>query len=219
MAFPWTTAVTDLRTLLSDVPIDRLGYRKMVFGRLDGLNTVFKTFEVRRTTDFTTATAPEGVYVDGIQVGVTTDDTQTGEFNLASAPSDGQRIEATYYSQWYFDTELQVFLKNAMQWLGFGDDYTQIPDGLQPAALYYAAQEAMHKMAVRWMTRMSQMYQVSDAPTNELTNQINVLKELAKEYREKSNELRENFYQRNDQALAPLFGMVIGRVKEPTPPR
>ena len=65
----WSTSVADLRAWLNDGPTDKLVSRKRCLGRIDGSNKIFKTFEFRRVTDFTTATSPFGVYVGPTQIG------------------------------------------------------------------------------------------------------------------------------------------------------
>lgn len=215
----WTSAVSDLRTLISDNSQDHYVYRKKCFGEVNDTNTAFKTFEPRRVTDFTTSSAPLKVYVDGVAVTVTTDYTTQGEFVLAVAPTGTQRVEASYYYQWFFDSEMQVFLTSASEWLGLGSDYTQVPEGLRPAAKYYAAQEAMHKLAIRFAERLSQMYLVEDSPDPKIVGIADSYRKLAADYKAKSETLRKQYYTRQDQAEAPLFGSNLGRVRDIAPVR
>lgn len=223
---PWTTvadATSDLRILVSDGPTDKLRYRKRVIGDLNGLNPRFKSFEFRRVTDFSSeAGLSLGVFVDGIRqtqgVQVTSDFPEIGEFILATAPANTSRVEATFYIQWFKDVELAVFLKNAAQWIGLGEDITKVEPGLQPAALYYSAQEAMHKMAVKWAERLSETYKMEDQIKGD-TSPVNAFRVLAKDYRDKSEALRKNFYSRDDQAEAPLFGISGGQVCSVVPRR
>ena len=223
---PWTLpadAQSDLRALVSDGPTDKLRYRQRMIGDVNAVNTRFKSFEFRRLTDFfTEANLSLGVFVNGIRQTqgtlVTADFPEIGEVILSAAPSNTSRVEATFYIQWFKDSELAVFLKNATQWLGLGEDVTKVEPGLQPAALYYAAQEAMHKMAVRWAERLSETYKMEDQIRGE-TTPVDDFRRLAKDYKEKSETLRKNFYQRNDQAMAPLFGVAPGQVCSVVPKR
>ncbi len=218
----WTTALTDLRTLLSDGDADRYAYRKKCFGEVNGTNLSFKTMEFRRVSNFTTAVTPLGVYVDGVRLpaaSATSDDVATGEFVLAHAPTNGQSVEATYYYRWFVDTELTTFLTAASEWLGGGTDYTLIQEGLRPAAKYYAAQEAMHKMAARWVERMSEQYLVEDAPDPRNQGVADSYRRLADDYKKKSLELRDQFYTRQGQPLQPLFGNNFRAVREVVPRR
>lgn len=222
----WTTAVVDLRTLLSDGPKDRYAYRKKCFGEVSGTNFSFKTLEFRRTVSFTDSVgsaAPLGVYIDGSRIAsgmISTDDTASGEFSLLSAPTAGQVVEASYYYQWFFDTELQTFLSAASQWLLSTTDYTSaIVPGLVPSATYYAAQEAMHKLAARWVERMSNQYLVEDAPDYRNLGVAESYRRLADDYKKKSVELRDQYYTRQGQSLQPLFANNVGAVREVTPRR
>lgn len=212
----WITAVSDLRTLLSDGPTDRYSSRKRCFGEVNGSNLMFRTFEFRRITNFTSATLPQGVYIDGIIVpasGFSADYPDTGEFVFISAPSDGSEVEASYYSQWFLDTELQDFLSVASSWLGSSTDYTTIPNGLQPSALKYAAAEAYLKMAIRWRTFLSEMYRVEDEPKKPGTGPADGYVKMSETFREEALKARDEFYTRQGRSLQPLFGSVLGNVK------
>ena len=221
----WTTAINDLRSLISDGSTDRYCYRKKCFGNVDGTNNSFKTFEFRRIIDFTNSSqniAPLGVYVDSVRVtpsNVSSDSVATGEFTLATAPTAGQVVEASYYYQWFLDSELSTFLTEASEFLGFAGDYTQIAPGLQPAAKYYAAGESYHKMATRWSTRASEMYLVEDAPNQKNMGVAATYLKLANDCKEQSRKLREDYYTRNSQASAPLYSNSFGSVPAVTPQR
>lgn len=212
----WSTAVTDLRNFLSDGPTDRLRWRKRVLGDIDGTNKRFKTFEFRRVTTFVGITAPLGVYVDGTKVNVTVDDLPSGEFTI-SAPAAGTVVEATYYMQWFIDSELQDFLIHSSNWLLSTDDFTQIPPGLVPAAENYAAFEAYMKMALRWTERLSETYRLEDAPDKDRITIVQYFKELADSRRETALKLRDEYYTRQGMALQPLFRSIPGRVGPVTP--
>ena len=215
----WTTNIADLRALLSDQGDDRHCYRKKVFGVINGSNKVFKSFETRRVTDFTSASAPLGAYVDDTHATCTADNTAVGEFTLTTAPADGSVVTASYYYRWFNDTELQVFLKNATQWLGLGADVTLVPDGLQPAALHFAAQEAYHKIAVRWAERWSEMYLLEDRPDSDNDTIVDTYRNLSKDFRMKAEALLKNFYERSGQSDAPLFRSIRGKVRDYMPRR
>lgn len=213
----WTSATSDLRVLLSDGPSDRICYRKKCFGEVNDTNAVFKTFEQRRTTDFTSATAPDGVYVSGTLATVSSDDTLVGEFVLADAPSAGQVVTATYYFQWFLDSELQQCLVAACEWLGLGEEYQNIPQGLRPAAKYYAGQEAYHKLTLKWAARVSEVYLLEDSPDPEILKIADTYRAMANDFKKKSVELRDQYYTRQGQSLSPLFGTSFGAVPSPVP--
>jgi hypothetical protein len=215
----WSTGISDLRTQLSDGAQDRYNSRKRCFGEVNGVNSTFRTFEFRRITDFTTASTPEGVYIDGIRIDasqITTDYVNTGEFILSEdvVPVNGSIVEASYYNQWFLDTELQSFLVVAMNWLNGGSDYTTTPSGLIPVVLKYACAEAYLKMAQRWRTWLSEMYRVEDEPKKPGTGPVESFIEMAKAFREEAETGRKEFYKRQDRNLQPLFGQVIGNVRQ-----
>lgn len=215
----WTTARDELRFLVSDNVTDHRAYRKKVFGQIDGTNKVFKTFEYRRLTNFTTASAPLGVYVNGVLAPVTSDSLAVGEFEITTAPVDGDLVQATYYFQWFLDGELDSFLVSASRWLQGSDDITTLAPGLKPAALHYAGQDGFHKLSVKYSERMSEIYYLEDAPHADVKSVIDSYAALAKDFDEKAFKLRDDFYSRAGKSLAPRFAMAYGRTKDPTPQR
>lgn len=218
----WATAVADLRLKLSDTPLDKLRAYKRVFGQIDGTNKIFKTFEYRRITDFTSAAAPLGVYLNQVRLGsaaIASDDLQTGYFTLVSAPAAGDVLEATYYVQFFFDENLGDFLRLGAQWLGLGTDYNNVPIGLQPAALQYAAAEAYQKLAMRFAEHLSETYRLEDAPDADRFKLVDEYRRMGEACRVEATTLRDHFYTRQGQYLSPLFGVNRGNVRDVAPPR
>lgn len=214
----WITAVSDLRTLLSDGPTDRYSSRKRCFGEVNGTNSVFKTFEFRRITDFTVSTFPQCVYVDGTVIpasGIASDFQATGEFviNLPYIPVDGDIVEASYYSQWFIDSELSEFLTTASNWLSSQIDFSLLSNGLWPCALKYAAAEAYLKMAIRWRTFLSEGYRVEDEPKKPGTGAADEYVKMAELFRKEATQARDEFYTRQGRNLQPLFGSLLGNVR------
>lgn len=215
----WLTAGDDLRNLLSDGTTDKLVYRKKVFGQINSSNTAFKTFEFRRVTDFTSASLPLGVFVDDQAVAVSSDDLPSGEFQIGSAPDDGSVVTASYYYQWFLDSEIVTFLVKSSDWLGFGDNYVNTAQGLRPAALDYAASDAYRKLANRWSTLQSATYQLEDAPDPKQLSLAATFLKLADSFLKSASEKRDDFYKRQGQALAPNFRSIQGRIGPITPRR
>lgn len=211
----WSTAIADLRTNISDGPTDRYRYRTQVFGQINGTNAVFKTFELRRATDFTVT---QGIYKNGnllALVAVSADNLNTGEFTLVggSIPVDGDILEASFYLQWFLDSELNLFLTNASRWLGLGATYSNMGDGLIPACLKYAESEAYLKLAQRWRDYLSQGYRVEDSPQKDGTSPVDSYIKMSQVYRKQAQDDRDQFYKRQGQPLAPLFGSVLGNIQ------
>lgn len=218
----WSTAVTDLRIKLSDNATDKIRAFKRVFGEIDGVNTRFKTFEFRRVTNFTTAASPLGVYVDQTLIpaaSISSDDPATGFFTFAVAPAASAVVEATYYIQFFLDTELDSFLRLASNWLGLGDTVANVPGGLQPAALQYAAAEAYQKLASRFTEYQSETYRLEDMPNEQRLALVAEYKNAAAQCRDQAKAMRDEYYQRQGQHLSPLFAVNAGNVKNVVPNR
>lgn len=215
----WTDAVLDLRRQLSDNSNDKLRYRKRCIGQIDGLNKTFKTFEFRRVTDFVSTTLPNGVFVNGSSVSSVTDFPEIGEFVLAAAPSDGDVVEATYFIQWFTDTELQEFLIDSMQWLGLGTNYSTLVEGLRPCAKFYAAKQACEKLCLRWAEYQSDTYMFQEAPNADKRLPIDDYRRLAETYYKQAKEAQSNYYTRQGQNLQPLFANISGNIPDVTPKR
>jgi hypothetical protein len=223
----WTdgpTAILALRTLIKDNANDKYCAQKKVIGVIDGTNTQFKTFENRRVTDFTTAVAPLGVFINGAYVAAASDDLASaniGSFTLTTAPTQTGRqvVTASYYYQWFLDPEIDQFLQNAATWLGFSTTYATIPDGLNAAALRFSAQEAYEAVAMKYSTRMAEIYKLEDAPSEDILKSVEAFQAMSDSYLAKAETMRDDFYTRQGQALAPNYAFALGRVRDPVPRR
>jgi hypothetical protein len=218
------TAYIALRNLIKDNDQDKICSTKAVLGELNGSNKTFKTFEYRRLTDFSsTATAwPLGIYQNGTMLpssGVSRDDPDSGTFELTTAPTDRDSIRASYYYHWFTDAELESFLQNACTWLGFGTNYLNLVDGLNAAALRFAAQEAYVAAAMKYSTRMSEVYKLEDAPSEEILKALDAFRGMAKDFMKSAEGLRDDYYTRQGQPKAPNFGFALGQVTDPQPRR
>lgn len=215
----WTTARTELRVFVRDSSTDKYRFRKKCFGYIDGTNKTFKTLERRRLTDFTTASAPEGIYIGSTRVNpadIANDYPDTGEFEFNVAPTDtGYSIEASYYIQWFLDTDLDQFLTTSAQWLGLGDNISVVPSGLRPAAIRYAACEAYKHLAIKQTESLADEYRVDDLPKEQKTTSY--FMDLAKSFCDQAEKLRDDYYTRHGQTNAPLFKVSSGAVKDPQP--
>lgn len=228
----WTCAVSDLRNLLNDGTQDRPFYRKKVFGNIDGTNTSFKTFEFRRLTDFTdddSSASPLGVFLNGVRIAptaITFDDPVTGDFTLQTAPppvsgSQGNVLTASYYVQFFFDSELETFLTNASQsFLQLGPDYTLTPPELRESALQFACSDALLKLSMRWTQRMADSFLLEDMPKKEAIANAEVFSNLAKVFKASATQMRNDSYAtRAGKALAPNFKSNFGVVSNVVPRR
>ena len=218
----WLNPETDLRTLLSDGPTDKYRFRKKVFGEVDNSNLHFKTFEFRRLSDFTTVAAPLGVYVNGVLLNTTdiaSDNNSTGDFFLVAPVATRAKVEASYYIQWFLDSEIQEFLRLSSNWLSLGDDYFQIPQGLRPTALKYAASDAYQKLSLRWAEHLSDGFLLNDAPFPKEMSPIENYKKLSESFRKEAYDGVKFYYSRAAQNLQPLFAFNLGSNNREAEPR
>lgn len=218
----WLTAIDDLRTQLSDGAEDKLRYRKQLLGKVDGVNTLFKTLEFRRLTDFSAPTARLGVYLNGVQqpgASIAADILSTGEVELLVAPANGVRVEASYYLQWFTDAEAGIFLRLACNWLALGDDYSQIEPGLRPSALQFAVGEAYEKLALRWSERLSETYLLQDQIDKDRFALADTYHKWGADNKKAAEGLRKDFYSRSGTNEIPSWGNIFGGVADPVPKR
>lgn len=224
MAWPdAATAQLALRNILFDGPYDKRANQKKVLGAVDGVNSTFTTFEYRRTVGFDVATGVTAVFKNNVNINayVASDDTASGIFTLSASgiPSNRDVLTATYYYQWFTDAELDVFLQNASSWLGLGTTYINIPDGLNVACLRFAAQEAYELAASKYSTRISEVFQLQDAPSEDILKSVDAFRSMADGFLAKAETMRDDYYKRQGQSLAPNFAFSLGQVTDPTPRR
>jgi hypothetical protein len=204
--------------------MDKRVVNKKVLGVVDGVNITFMTFEYRRVQNFTTAVFPYGLFINGVQVptaNVVNDDNEdTGVFQLTTTiPGARDTFTATYNYQWFQDSDLDGFLQTASNWLGLTSNYIAIPDGLNPAAIDFAAREAYRSAASKYMTRLSNVFQLEDAPSEEVIKAADSWKEMAQDFLDSAQTMRASYYSRQDQFESPLFALGTGRVRDPVPRR
>lgn len=219
----WQNPIGDLRVLLSDGPTDKLRANKSIMGNMNGANGNFKTFEFRRLNTFTAASTvfPLGIAQNGIQISPSafvSDDIATGFFQLAPssvAPTD--QLTATYYIQWFLDSELELFLRQASFWLGLSYDYTLMPDGLKDAALKHSQSNAYTKLALKYAEDAAmETYRLQDTKDDKRMSIVEQYQAAAKQAFKDANDTRNDYYTRRGQPLAPKSGTVRGRVRNPT---
>lgn len=207
----WTNAVTELRRILADGDTDKRVILKKCIGKSDGVNKQFITFEMRRLTDFTTALFPFGVYVDGVSVPVTLDDTTSGVFELTTAPAVNKSVEASYYSQWFTSDQLTQFLNDASLFCRSSDDFNNIDVNLRHAALKYASSEAYQYLSLYWSRQTAESFKLNDAIEKDRYNLIKSYADMSKTYREEAEKIRDDYYQRGGRQKQPLWGLVRGK--------
>lgn len=216
MSFPWANNLSDLRSFLNDNATDKLKFMKACIGRRDGANRVFKTLEFRRLTNLQTTTQPGlGVYVDGTPVTVDSDNPDIGVFTLHAAPGNQQHVEASYYIQWFTDSELTQFIGNASQSLGLTSDPTQVPEGLQPAALNYAAAAGYMKIAAKMAEKLSSTYKAEDPSGAPEMTEVDTFRKLSESCAKQAKELRDSYWAKSGRQNAVAHSSISGSVREP----
>jgi len=217
----WANPVGDIRIILSDGPTDKLRYRKAVINNPDGVATTFKTFEMRRLSPLVGADGlPIGVFVNGVLAAVTAEDLPSGEFTLTTAPAEGDTITATYYVQWFLDSEITEFLIQAAQWVGQGSNFVDTTDDLQPAVKEYAASVAYQKLSSKFAEQLAETFQLVDAPDQKRFNPISEYMRISESKLKRAFQLRDDVYKnRKGRALAPISATVKGRVRDVPPNR
>ena len=227
----WTTSLSDLRTLLNDNSEDCLRSKKKCFGTVNGSNLSFKTFEFRRVTNFTDAVssaAPLGVFITsgGITTrvdpsNISADYPDTGDFtlNVAVVPTSGMVVQASYYAQLFLDSELTSIIQRSTQSLQLGTDPTQVDPALWDAVLNYSAAECLKKLSMKYTMAASSTYLLEDAPKKEMLEVASTFQSLGKTYTADAFKIRDAFYTRAGQTLAPNFVANYGRVSAVTPKR
>lgn len=218
------TAISSLRQMIYDGPTDKICANKKVLGVTDGINSIFKTFEFRRITDFSEAEFPLGIFLKGVAIDtglVVQDDLASGIFQLSgdAIPTNRDSLTASYYYQWFVDAELTTFMQNATTWLGFSSNFQNIPDGLNAAALRFAAKESYSAAAMKYSSRMAEVYQLEDSPVEDINKSVQAMQSMADNFMDEATRLRDDYYTRQGQSLAPNFSFSLGRVTDPTPRR
>lgn len=226
----WTTAASDLRTMLSDNAKDKHCYRKKILGDANGVNLRFKTMEFRRLNNFkqTVTTEPDfaapplGVWKNGVLLtpaDFTDDYPPLGDFSLAVAPENNDTLEASYFAQWFNDDEILQFLRIACNWMALGDDFSAITQGLRPPALKYAAAEAYQKLASRWSQMLSEQFLMQDAQEKGRFQVVDAWMKAAESNRKEAYKSRDDYYSRSGQANTPFASSIQGSVPNPVPQR
>jgi len=139
----WTpsSAIDSLRRRLSDGPDDKYVHQMEVDPEPDGIQDTFAVPESRLVPDTLEVT------LEGVPATPDSIDEMAGRFTL-SPPDANQKLRASYYFQWFTDAELDDFLGQASNLIGYdGVADASLPLGLRPATLSYACYFACMKKA------------------------------------------------------------------------
>jgi hypothetical protein len=139
-------ALNSLRVKLGDTLTSKFEFRVDTYPTPDGLAKRFFTGRNQLM---------EGsllVFVDDREQsqGITANFPQ-GTFEMADPPAVGAKLQASFYYQWFLDSELEEFLTLAANAFGQSTHVgTTIPDGLRPAVLSIACYHAYMRKAAEF---------------------------------------------------------------------
>jgi hypothetical protein len=226
----WSTALSDLRTLLADTASHNLVKDRLVLGNTSlGTNRTFYTFDDRLLASGyqDVCGSPLRVFWDagsgsGVELaasGTLVTDPIRGEFQTMFVPSGQGRLTASYHFQQSLDTELNTFLQQAALQVS-AQTPNDVPNGMQMAAMQIAASMAHTALAQRWQQRKSEQFMLQDLPARQEAE------ELIKFHQAEATRLlndgmaiRLAYYDgRQDRGKAPAFG-ILARTPQPYTPR
>ena len=214
----WTTAISDVTLHLSDGPTDKPAMQKALIGVVNGTNKIFKTFDARVLTNFTTSVAPFGVYVNDALVAVDAHDLESGFIVLHTAPQSGDTVHANYYHQWFNDTQLGQYLTSGAMFLNKGIFYDTLEEGLRVIALEYAKYLAYNEMAARTSRTIADTFRFEDGSGKDRSAEPN-FNRMATACYDKAMEMRKDYYSGAGRQHIPSFVLSRGNVKDVAPNR
>jgi hypothetical protein len=140
-----SSARASLRSLLGDGAADHYEFRSVAYPAPDGVTRRFFAGQPRLVED-SLAVYAGSVDVTPAASGV---DWTKGEFLLATAPSASVEVHASFYYQWFTDTELDEFLTAGAGLLNY-DGVTTVVIGLRGAVLDFACYYAAMRKAMEY---------------------------------------------------------------------
>lgn len=207
----WTNAFTELREFLSDTKFNKRASGKQVKGQVNGMNQAFITYDKRFIED------TFEVFVNDLPAKFQIVDSIAGTFTICPAPDVNSTVVASYYWQWWLDSELQTYLNKAAESMGIDDTqhpdggaddvaYLAIPQGLRGAALNLAASYAQAALVQYMMNRKHSGEFLLEQDGNDdagFAQIINAMTKQKQDYYKTGIELRDDFYKRQGREFAP----------------
>jgi len=179
-------------------------------------STVFQLrFQNVPLEQFVTVNACPGTlvaFVDGwTPTAPVVDVDQNGNFTLPVAPVASLKI--TYGWQFFTDSSIDNYVDDSRQWLREFPTLTTIPDALQPAVIYYAASLALSALA-RQLTLASVKAGTAQVDLNQITGEY---EKQATDYMTRACQMRNDFYSRGPEKLAPDISVIAPSARSWTP--
>lgn len=206
----YTTAITELRQLLSDSQYHKKATDKRLIGSVDGTNVTFHTYDKRiLSSTFTTK-------VNGAEVDSSLDEAVQGLVTLSDAPPVNSKVTASYYWQWWLDDELRTFLNKGAELTSFftttipEDAFLLVTPGLKTSALYFSASYAMDSLINYLVNRRhSEEFLIEESGNDEsaFSQTIDAMRTASKDFWDKAKWARDDFYQNQGRRNTPAFGV------------
>lgn len=143
-AWDISEAVSSLRSLLGDGPTDKYEFKSDAIPATDGITKRFFCGQTR------VVPGSLQIHLAGVAVQPAKQpEYGKGVFELATAPSGSQSLQASFCYQWFGDADLQEFLQNGAKLLNLtGIADTTLPESLRPVVLEFACYYACARKAV-----------------------------------------------------------------------
>ncbi|MBL0233237.1 MAG: hypothetical protein IPQ08_06190 [Chitinophagaceae bacterium] len=211
---PYTLALTELRQMLDDSPFNKKVSKKKLIGNIDGSNVRFISYDKRLYSDTLQ------VFVGEESVGFTLVDDVGGEIDLTEPPSGNVKVTASYYWQWWTDSELKNFLNKGAEMVGqsvtttIDNAYLNIPSGLKTGSLLIASSLAARALISFIVLRKHSSEFLLEQDGNSDSNYdatLKTLQLLADMNWKNGIEQRDDFYKRQGRRNSPAFGIKIGQ--------
>lgn len=223
----YVTAITEIRQILADTKFNKRGTKKTLIGNADGTNTKFYSYDKRLFTD------QIEVYVNNALVSNwDLNDAVAGEFIFSQAPDANAEIRASYYWQWWTDSELKNFLNKGAEQLGVAQQtvtsstpdtsYLKTPVGLKTPVLKFACHLAWESLISYLIARKhSAEYLVEqDGNVDEgYSELIKSMQDQSKNALKDALALTDRYYKRQGRQFAPSFGIKNVNTKQYGPRR
>lgn len=146
-----SAAIAQFRSIVGDGVSDHFVYKTKPYPSPDGLTKQFFAGHHRIVS------STLSIFLQGASLAVSgTPDYTGGYFTVTTAPSPSGNFQASYYYQWFTDTEIVSFLTSAANALRFDTvDDSGIAIGLRPALVTMAASDAFYRKAAEYSNAIS----------------------------------------------------------------
>lgn len=149
-----SSAVTSLRSLLGDNPGDKYEFKTDVFPTPDGVTTRFFVGQTRLAAG-TLEVYKNGVLIQAVSGSAV--NVAKGEFTYETEEGPLRRglLQASFYYQWFTDSDLEAFLTEAAQMLQFDSPSADFAVGLRPTLMSWACYNAYMRKAAEFAETVS----------------------------------------------------------------